>query len=299
MISSFTLRESARAIETTCCAAGRSVRTNMSGLMSPWSRRSSSAVVSARMRARSSSPSRRGSWPRKIALGDPQVLDQVELLIDRPDPAGHGLRRLADGQQLAIDADLALGRGDHARHALDQRRLPGPVGPEQAVHLPGAHVEVHALQGAHSRVLLRDPPDLEQRCALAHPATPAASIDTSTQRSSRAERSTASVMRAARRPSREDAAAHRPGVAGRDRVVDLGDERVEAVRVALRMAGRQRRRSAARRRDRCSGSRLISVDRLAAADPQRLRLLLVEGERLLGAVELEPAGGSCGPPRSG
>ena len=35
MISSFTLRDSARQIETTCCAAGRSVRTNMSGLMSP------------------------------------------------------------------------------------------------------------------------------------------------------------------------------------------------------------------------------------------------------------------------
>ena len=174
------------------------------------------------------------------ALGDAQVLDQVELLVDRPDPEGHGLRRLADGQQLAVDADLSLGRGDHARHALDQRRLPGPVGTEQAVHLPGAHVEVHALQGEHPRVLLLDPPDLEQWCALAHPATPAASIDTSTQRSSRAERSTASVRRAARRPS---ANSRHPvgGRAGHDRLVDLGDEGVEAVRVALRMAGREHR----------------------------------------------------------
>ena len=121
--------------------------------MSPWSSRSSNAVVSARMRARSSRPSRARLVTEEHGLGDAQVLDEVELLVDRPDPVGHGLRRLAYGQQLAIDADLALSRGDHARHALDQRRLAGPVGTEQAVHFPGAHVEVHALEREHPRVL--------------------------------------------------------------------------------------------------------------------------------------------------
>ena len=125
--------------------------------------------------------------------------------------------------------------------------LPAPFGPEQAVHLPGAHVEVHALQGAHSRVLLRDPADLEQRRALAHPVTPAASIDTSTQRSSRADVSTASVIRAARSPSAKTGRPSADSPAA-DGVVDLGHEGVEAVGVALRMAGRQRRvaRAAAR-----------------------------------------------------
>ena len=99
-------------------------------------------------------------------LGDPQVLDQVELLVDRPDAEGHRLRRLTDRQQLAVDADLALGRGDHARHALDQGRLAGAVGAQQTVHLAGVDVEIHAFQRLDARVLLGDSPDLEQRLTI-------------------------------------------------------------------------------------------------------------------------------------
>ena len=201
MISNLTSRDSARAIETICWAAGRSVRTNMSAPMSPWPEALEQRVrLGLHLRPVHQAEAAR-LVPEEDALGDAQVLDQVELLIDRSDPPGHGLRRLADGQQLTFDEDLSLGRGDHARHALDQRRLAGAVGPQQAVHFPGAHVEVHALEGAHPRILLRDPPDLEQRRVVAHPVTPAASIMTSTHRSSRADVRTASVMREARRPS--------------------------------------------------------------------------------------------------
>src|SRR5262249_51182209 len=59
------------------------------------------------------------------------------------------------------DQDLALGRVDNARDALDQRRLAGAVGPEQAVDLPGAHVEVDAVEDFGARVALDETADGE------------------------------------------------------------------------------------------------------------------------------------------
>jgi hypothetical protein len=69
---------------------------------------------------------------------------------------------------LAVEQDLAGGRLDDARHALDQRRLAGAVGTEQAVDLARLHVEVDALERAHAGELLDEPADLEDR---AHPTT--------------------------------------------------------------------------------------------------------------------------------
>ena len=94
-----------------------------------------------------------------------------------------------------------------------------------------------------------------------------------------AEASTASVISAARRPSANvggPPAAAPPS----DRLVDVGDERVEAVGVALRMAGGQRREARGRGRQR---GRIAPDDRqrLAAPAPELLGLLLVEGDRLL------------------
>ena len=87
MISSRTSCESARAIETTCCAAGRSALTFARGEMRSWPSRASSAAVSLRMRSRSRNGPRRGSCAEEDALGDGQVLDEVELLVDRGDAA--------------------------------------------------------------------------------------------------------------------------------------------------------------------------------------------------------------------
>ena len=108
---------------------------------------------------------------------------------------------------------------------------------------------------------------------------------TSTQRSSRAEVNTASVISAARRPSRERGhRGHRRAVA--DAVVEVGHERVEAVGVALRMAARQEGEA---RGVGGQGRRIAAQDRqrLAPPAPQLLRVLLVEGQRLLGRVDLE------------
>ena len=92
-------------------------------------------AVSRPHRARSSSAEPARLVAEEDALGHAQVLDEVELLVDRPDPAAIDSDGSPTGQRLAVDEDLALGRGDHARHALDQRRLAGAVGAEQAVHL--------------------------------------------------------------------------------------------------------------------------------------------------------------------
>ena len=96
-------------------------------------------------------------------VGDPEVGDQVELLVDRGDAAADGRRRVAAGERLAVEQDLAVGRVDGAGDALDQRGLAGAVGADDAVHLAGPHVEVDAVEGAHAGVLLGQAPDLEER----------------------------------------------------------------------------------------------------------------------------------------
>ena len=67
---------------------------------------------------------------------------------------------------------------------------------------------------------------------------------TSTQRSSRADVSTASVIRAVRSPSANVGEARQQRRAGLDRLEDVRDEQVEAVLIALRMTGGQNRVSA-------------------------------------------------------
>ena len=116
-------------------------------------------------------------------VADAEVLDEVELLVDRRHADGDRRARLPHRQRLAVDEDLALGRRHRARHALDQRRLAGAVGTEQAVDLAGANVEVDARERAHARVLLDEAANLEQRPLGAHDAAPTGAA-TSTQRSS-------------------------------------------------------------------------------------------------------------------
>ena len=63
-MSSLTECDSARAIETTCCWAGRSDVTDAVGAMPSSPSRASSAAVSRCIAARFSSGPRRRSWPR-------------------------------------------------------------------------------------------------------------------------------------------------------------------------------------------------------------------------------------------
>src|SRR6185312_7203244 len=90
------------------------------------------------------------------ALGDRQVLDEVELLIDRPDAARHRLRWLTRRKRLALYEDLALRWRHRSGDALDERRLARAVGAEQHMHLTRGHVEVDAVERPHAGVLLGD-----------------------------------------------------------------------------------------------------------------------------------------------
>ena len=95
------------------------------------------------------------------ALGDAQVCDQIELLVDRRDAALERSRRVAGRKRLTPEEDLAAGRLDRTGNALDERRLAGAVGAEQAMHLGLEHVEVDTLKRLDARELLDQVADLE------------------------------------------------------------------------------------------------------------------------------------------
>jgi hypothetical protein len=95
------------------------------------------------------------------ALGDAQVRDEVELLVDRRDAALERSRGITVRKRLAKEEDLAAGRLHRAGDALDERRLAGAVGTEQAVDLGRVDVEIDPLERFDSRKLLDEVPDLE------------------------------------------------------------------------------------------------------------------------------------------
>ena len=168
MISSRTLPDSARAIETTCCAAGRKL---------PDLRPHGNRLVSEPREQRFRFPVHRAQVEQRPvarlvgeedALGDAQVGDEIELLVDRRDPALERSRRVSRRERLAQEDDLAARRLERAGDALDQRRLARAVGPEQAVNLRLEHLEVDALERLHARELLDQVANLEN---LGHRAT--------------------------------------------------------------------------------------------------------------------------------
>ena len=110
-------------------------------------------------------------------VGDGQVVDQVELLVDGGDAAGQGRGRIAGRQGSTVDGDLAGGRGDQAGDALDERRLAGAVLADQAVDLPGGDREVDAVEGADAGVVLDQAPHRQQRAAALAVAHAVASPD--------------------------------------------------------------------------------------------------------------------------
>ena len=51
----------------------------------------------------------------------------------------------------AVNEDASFVRSMHARQALDQRRLPGPVFTDQAVDFTGFDVQLHVAQRLDTR----------------------------------------------------------------------------------------------------------------------------------------------------
>ena len=166
MISMRTSCDRARAIETTCCAAGRRELTRTRGSIPSCPRRVRRAAESRRIFSRSNNGPRQRLVRQEDALRDREVLDQIQLLVDRGDAAAQGRGGVTRREWLAVDENLAAGRLDCPGDALDQGRLARAIGPQKAVDLARAHVEVHSLERLDAGVLLDEAADLEHHRRL-------------------------------------------------------------------------------------------------------------------------------------
>ncbi len=101
-------------------------------------------------------------------LGDRQVRDQVELLVDGGDPEPLGVLRTMDAHLLTAHEDPPgvgrIGTGEH----LDQRALAGAVLTEQHMHLATAQVEVDTVERDHAGKGLAYALDAQQLVRVAH-----------------------------------------------------------------------------------------------------------------------------------
>ncbi len=95
-------------------------------------------------------------------FGGGELRHQFEILVDHPDAEGLGGGRGVDRDSGALEDDgPAVGR-ERPGEDFHQRGFPGAVLPEQAVHLPRMHVEVHAVEGEDPGVLLADGAHFEE-----------------------------------------------------------------------------------------------------------------------------------------
>jgi hypothetical protein len=89
-------------------------------------------------------------------VGHAQPVDQVEFLVDGGDAGLHRGLRVGERHRLALPDDLAAVGPVRAREHLDERRLARTVLAEQAVHLAGGDLQLHAVEGAHAGERLHD-----------------------------------------------------------------------------------------------------------------------------------------------
>ena len=80
--------------------------------------------------------------------------DQVQLLVNEGKAQAHGVLRVMDDHGLTIQADGTRVRVNHAGQDPHHRGLARSVCAHQAVDLPAAHREVHALEGVDPAELL-------------------------------------------------------------------------------------------------------------------------------------------------
>jgi hypothetical protein len=79
-----------------------------------------------------------------------EAVDEVKLLVHGRDTEPQGGDRRAERRRAAPPGDHALVRLVRAGENLDQRGLARAVLAEQAVHLPGADLQVHTVQRTHA-----------------------------------------------------------------------------------------------------------------------------------------------------
>jgi hypothetical protein len=193
--------DSALAISTVCCSAIESSRTVWPARIVP----ARAEALEQRVRVALHPPRVDHPAPHRLAaeedvLGDGPVGEEVELLVDDRDAVVLGVERVVQLDRLAVDGDRARVGAVHAGEDLHQGRLAGAVLADDRVDLARGAGEVDAVQDGDAVEGLDDAGHPQP---LAHAAVTATGVaaGTSTQRCSRADARTASVMRAARRPS--------------------------------------------------------------------------------------------------
>src|SRR4051794_23477877 len=88
--------------------------------------------------------------------GDVERRGHREVLVDGLDAGLLGVVRALEVHGLAVEQDLAGVGDDVTGEDLDQAGLAGPVVADDREHLPGAEVEVRAVDGGHVPVALDD-----------------------------------------------------------------------------------------------------------------------------------------------
>ena len=117
-----------------------------------------------RIRVQSRVPSRvRRGVAEEDVLGDGELGEEQELLVDGGDAAAGGLARGDGGELLVAEADAAAVGGVGAGDDLDERRLAGAVFAEERVDLAGAEVEGDVVQHADAGEGLGDAADRDER----------------------------------------------------------------------------------------------------------------------------------------
>ena len=96
-------------------------------------------------------------------LGDRQLGNEIELLVDHADAELERVARAGDLHRLIANADLAAVLPIGAAENLHQRRLPGAVLAEQHVHFAAAEREIDAGQSDDTRKRFPDAAHLEDR----------------------------------------------------------------------------------------------------------------------------------------
>ncbi len=90
------------------------------------------------------------------------------MLVHHADSVPDGVLRRVERDGLASDEDLAFVGPVEPVEDVHQRRLAGPVLPQQRVHLPAAEVEIDVVVGDDARKALRDPAELEDPVLVRH-----------------------------------------------------------------------------------------------------------------------------------
>ena len=99
--------------------------------------------------------------PQRDRLHDVEDRDELEVLVDHPDPGLDRLARIREGPRRSVDEDLARVRPVQAGQDVHQGPLAGAVLTEQAEDLAAVGRDRDRVVGQHAGKLLRDVLELE------------------------------------------------------------------------------------------------------------------------------------------